>query len=330
MYIPLGIIKNKIYIMKLAYLYTKSELTPWKENVNEETLSFLLAQTPSDINADIIHFDGFNDDVLDVLKQYDLIFNLCYGYKDAGQVEVAGWLDHNKIAHTASRYESMMRAQDKSLLPNICHALDILTPEIFFENQVLEDTKIYIAKPRKGSCHRNITIESGDWMKKYLDPVINDLLIQPYINGREFSVAVIPSENGQYYMSLPPIEIISESASDIYIAGNSFGKTYRVLNPALSNDLEDMLMEHAECLHRAIGLQGMSRTDFRLSLDGQIYVLDVNAMPNMDPEKSLMPALCDYHQIAISDLIQRMIKNHNYVQNQHIKSLSFQERMMYI
>ena len=128
--------------MKLAYLYTKSELTPWKENVNDETLSFLVSQTPSYITADIIHFDGFNDDVLDVLRNYDLVFNLCYGHKDAGQVEVAGWLEHNKISHTASNYESMIKAQDKSMLPDICNSLRIFTPEIFFFFFSLDDGKI--------------------------------------------------------------------------------------------------------------------------------------------------------------------------------------------
>ena len=100
--------------MKLAYLYTRSELTPWKENVNEETLSFLLSQTPTSIHADIVHFDGFNDDVLHTLRNYDLIFNLSYGYKDAGQVDIAGWLEHYRIPHTASSFESMSKAQDKS------------------------------------------------------------------------------------------------------------------------------------------------------------------------------------------------------------------------
>jgi len=316
--------------MKLAYLYTNSAMTPWKENVNEETLSFLLSQTPSDITADIIHFDGFNDDVLDTLRNYDLIFNLCYGYKDAGQVEVAGWLEHNRIAHTASDFESMTKAQDKSLLPDICNTLRISTPDIYFDTLELEDNKTYIAKPRKGSCHRNITIESGAWMKKYLDPIVDDLIIQPYISGREFSVAVIPAHSGQYYMSLPPVEIISQSNTTIYIAGSDFGKTYREVKPIISDETEDLLMEHAENLHKVIGLKGMSRTDFRMSDDGTIYVLDVNAMPNMDPERSLMPLLCRHHQISISDLILRMIKNHDYTYNHHVRILSLQDRMMFI
>ena len=65
--------QNKKY-MKLAYLYTQSELTPWKENVNMNTLQFLMAHTPANIDSEIVHFDGFNDDLLDRLREFDLVF----------------------------------------------------------------------------------------------------------------------------------------------------------------------------------------------------------------------------------------------------------------
>ncbi len=316
--------------MRLAYLYTASELTPWKENVNEATLNFLMAHTPSYIEAEVVHFDGFHIELLDKLRSFNLVFNLSYGFLEAGQVEVAGWLEQHHIPHTASSFESLSKAQDKSLLPDICHSQSILTPQIYFEKHALEDNKTYLAKPRKGSCHRNITIQTGAWIKRHLTTESLDLIIQPYIAGREFSVAVIPAFSGQYYMALPPVEIVPENNSEIYVAGQSFGKTYREFSPCLSDYCEDQLMIHAEMLHKTIGLKGMSRTDFRMSESGDIYVLDVNAMPNMDPEKSLMPALCEYHEIAISDLIQRMIKNHDFTQNQLTKSVAFQDSMMSI
>ena len=106
-------------------LYTESELTPWKENVNAEPLAFLLSQTPLEINAEIVHFDGFNEDMLEKLKKYDLIFNLCYGYKDAGQTEVAGWLQHYGIKHTASSFDALKIAQDKSILPDLCSPIAV-------------------------------------------------------------------------------------------------------------------------------------------------------------------------------------------------------------
>ncbi|MBK7809474.1 MAG: hypothetical protein IPJ51_24800 [Saprospiraceae bacterium] len=299
--------------MKLAYLYTESELTPWKENVNAETLAFLLSQTPLEINAEIVHFDGFNEDMLEKLKKYDLIFNLCYGYKDAGQTEVAGWLQHYGIKHTASSFDALKIAQDKSILPDLCSPIGILTPDIFFETTCLEDDVLYLSKPRKGSCHRNIHIGKGTWMKNHLSTSDDDLIFQPYIFGREFSVAVIPVSGGKYYHALPPVEIVPAEQEDIYIAGQSVVKTIREFGPNLSDSISDDLMDAAEKLHKKIGLSGMSRTDFRVDKNGHIYALDVNAMPNMDPERSLLPAICQYNGVAIMDLIKRIMDNSDYV-----------------
>jgi D-alanine-D-alanine ligase len=305
--------QNTKILMKLAYLYTESELTPWKENVNAATLAFLLSQTPLEIKADIVHFDGFNEDMLEKLKRYDLIFNLCYGYKDAGQTEVAGWLQHYGIKHSASSFEALKLAQDKSILPDLCGQLDILTPEVFFETTCLDDEVLYLSKPRKGSCHRNIQIGKGAWMKTHLNTSGDDLIFQPYIFGREFSVAVIPVSGGKYYHALPPVEIVPTAHEDIYIAGQSLVKTKREFCPNLPDFITDDLMEAAEKLHKRIGLSGMSRTDFRVDKNGDIYTLDVNAMPNMDPERSLLPAICQYNGVAIMDLIKRIIDNSDYV-----------------
>ncbi|MBK9255438.1 MAG: ATP-grasp domain-containing protein [Saprospiraceae bacterium] len=306
--------------MKLVYLYTRSELTPWKENVNEETLAFLKVHTPAGIQPEVLHFEGFDDEMLNQLRKYDLVFNLCYGYKDAGQVEVAAWLEHNGIPHTASSFGSMTKAQDKSLLPDICAGLNLSTPDIYYDTELLNDHQLYIAKPRKGSCHRNISIETGVWMKTHLEARKNDLIIQPYISGREFSVGVIPRQDGNYYLALPPVEIEPMENMDVYIAGNSFGKTSRNLSPFISDDLEEDLMYQAEILHKTIGLKTMSRTDFRVSKDGTIYVLDVNAMPNLDPDKSLMPALCLHHGVSVTELIKRIVKNHEYTRLQTINN----------
>jgi D-alanine-D-alanine ligase len=295
--------------MYLAYLYTKSELTPWKENVNETTLTNLVKNTPMFSRSAVIHFDGFTDLMRRNLLRFDLVFNLSYGFGEAGQVEVAAWLEENGILHTASSVESMSLAQDKALLPFICGKTGISTPEVIYSCDGLDDDTVYISKPRKGSCHRNIHIETGKWMKNHLLPEFSDLIIQPYIPGREFSVAVIPTENGSQYTALPPVEIIPAVKGSIFIAGQQYGKTLRELNPDLSMAQEKNLMSYAWQLHKNINLRGMSRTDFRMSPDGTIYVLDVNAMPNLDPEKSLLPALCQHHGISIQSLISRMINN---------------------
>lgn len=295
--------------MRIAYLYTPSELTPWKENVNKETLQHLQDKTPEKYETEIVCFTGFNEEMKSKLFTFDIVFNLCYGYHNSGQVEVAQWLENLGILHTASSFESMLLAQDKAILPRICSQLKLYTPEIFYECHLLDNERFYIAKPRKGSCHRDITIADGAWMKKFLDTEDKDLIIQPYMIGREFSVAVIPSQRGNYHYALPPIEIIPEEDTDIFIAGQSYGKTKRILNPLLFQNKIEELMLIAEKLHDFMGLKGMSRTDFRMTSDDKIYVLDVNAMPNLDPVKSLMPALCIHHGIDMENLISRILQN---------------------
>jgi D-alanine-D-alanine ligase len=314
--------------MKLAYLYTVSELTPWKENVNIDTLSFLISQTPVDIKTDVIHFDGFSDEMIHRLSQFDLIFNLCYGYETAGQVEVAAWLDLHNIPHTASTNTSLEIAQNKSLLPDICARLNLLTPFIYNIEDDIDIAAFYISKPRKGSCHRNINIEKGLWFKANKHIFQDDILLQPYIMGREFSVAIIPIHGGKTYDALPPVQIKPSMDCDIYIAGNSFGATYREFTPQISDQLEDELMDAALALHNTIGLKGMSRTDFRVDDNNNIYVLDVNAMPNMDPVKSLMPAICRFNGIEMTELIERMIDNYYYTK-QNMSSISSKIKMYF-
>jgi D-alanine-D-alanine ligase-like ATP-grasp enzyme len=41
----------------------------------------------------------------------------------------------------------------------------------------------------------------------------------------------------------------------------------------------------------------------------ELYALDVNAMPNLDPELSLMPAICKHAGISIEMLINRIVRN---------------------
>jgi D-alanine-D-alanine ligase-like ATP-grasp enzyme len=42
--------------------------------------------------------------------------------------------------------------------------------------------------------------------------------------------------------------------------------------------------------------------------DGVSYVLDVNTMPNMHPEKSLLPAILEHDGISLKELLRRKIQ----------------------
>jgi hypothetical protein len=364
--------------MNIALYYTPAAHTPWKENVNLQTLHFVMAHMPGSWDVRIIECRGFHEDLALELSRFDVIFNLSYGFGQLGQVDMARWLEGHGFIHTASTANAMELAQDKSLLPHICRLLGISTPGIVIRPEDLLPGVTYLAKPRCGSCHRNIHLFRGeDFIERspltcapnslpfddgshplpiaadadslpynegshplpiaadadslpYYDgshplPIaadadslpynedshplfFEDMVVQPYIFGREFSVAVIPGRGIRPYKALPPVEIAPSKPQSLYIAGQEYGPTHRIFDPEMGADLAEQLQEQALGLHQALGLRGMSRNDFRVDERGVPYVLDVNAMPNFDPHRSLMPALCGHHGVDITGLLQSLVE----------------------
>ncbi|MCP1386496.1 ATP-grasp domain-containing protein [Runella salmonicolor] len=296
--------------MKLLYLYSDSDFTPWRENINAATIASLIQATPENVQAFVTHFVGFTAEFADFLRQFDLIFNVCYGYGVADQVEVVRWLDWHGIKHTASSYSTQLLAMDKALLPDMCMQVGLNTPRILLPNELLDfsPTTTFIAKHRYGSLHRNMLFFKKDNIPSQQLNSLESYIIQPYIEGREFTVAVIPDKNGLNPQCLPPLEIIPNDGRAIYVAGQNYGPTYKDFEPQLDEHLHDMMTEGVLELHKLLEIKGMSRTDVRVAND-EVYILDINTMPNLDPQRSYLPALANHHGIQLKELIERTIKS---------------------
>jgi len=296
--------------MKLLYLYSDSDFTPWRENINAATIASLIQATPEHVQSFVTHFVGFTAEFADFLRQFDLVFNVCYGYGVADQVEVVRWLDWHGVKHTASSYSTQLLAMDKALLPDMCEQVGLNSPPILSLNE-LGDWPLsvtFIAKHRYGSLHRNMLFFKKDSIPYQQLNNLEDYIIQPYIEGREFTLAVIPDKNGLSPQCLPPLEIIPNDGRAIYVAGQSYGLTYKDFQPELDETMYDTMTEGILALHKLLEIKGMSRTDIRVAND-EIYVLDINTMPNLDPQRSYLPALANHHGIQMKELIERNIKS---------------------
>lgn len=305
---------------KLIYLYSDSSFTPWKENIFGTTVANFLKSTPETYYPYITHFVGFTNEFADFLKQFDVVFNVCYGFGDAGQADIARWLDGHEINHTASPYSVQILAKDKLNLPEICHEIDLKTPPIISLGEISQHHfDKYIVKPRMGSLHLNMMVFANDKIpyKELLER--EDYIIQPYLTGREFTIAVIPNEDGTDYEVLPPLEIRPDDNREVYIAGQSYGNTEKILNPDLEENLRQEIMTKVLILHKSMKIRGMSRTDIRLH-NGGIYILDINTMPNLDA-KSFLPSIAQNQGIDLKELFRRILIRTNYYST--VKKLSF-------
>lgn len=293
-------------VQKLIYLYSDSSFTPWKENIFASTVATFLKSTPDEYYPYITHFVGFTNEFADFLKQFDMVFNVCYGFGEAGQADIARWLDSHDIQHTASPYSVQILAKDKSNLPQICAEINLKTPAIVSLGEVANlPFERYIVKHRMGSLHLNMLIFDASEIPYQTLLEKEDYIIQPYITGREFTVAVIPNEEGTDYMALSPLEIRPDDEREVYIAGQSYGVTEKILNPALEESTKQEIMQKVLALHKSIKIRGMSRTDIRIH-NGEIYILDINTMPNLDT-RSFLPSIAQNEGIDLKELFRRIL-----------------------
>lgn len=109
-----------------------------------------------------------------------------------------------------------------------------------------------------------------------------DVLAEPYIPGRELTVAVV---NGR---ALPPVEIVAPGGFYDYEAKYVKRETqYRCPAPILTA-LSRKLSMLAERSYAVLGCEGAARVDFRVTSRGRPFVLELNTIPGMT-ERSLLP-----------------------------------------
>jgi D-alanine-D-alanine ligase len=293
-------------------LYTESEFTPWKENIDYSTVRSIADALATHYRVAILHVIHIHDGLEIHLKSFDFVVNLCYGTLSCNQAEMALWLTENRINHLSSPGHSQLLAQDKWRMEQILRSAGMHVPPSFSHLEIIGQAKIFIAKPRHGGCHRGIHLFSGmeipDNIGTLSDP--KEYIIQPYLYGREFTVGIWPTHDGMGYEALPPIEIISENDQTYFIAGQEYGATRKLLFPDLKPFELESIQRAALTAHKLMGLQYFSRCDIRLHED-KVFVIDVNTMPNLHPTKSMFPALLSAHGHSIDDLFHRALRRNN-------------------
>lgn len=292
--------------MKIGILYAESEFTPWKENINLLTVTKLANAFDKENTVSVIHMTMPNEEMALLLQNFDVLMNLCYGFNNLSQADIASWLDQNKISHLSSSGVIQQICQDKLAVEKILQQVGLFVPKTLKSAQETNHPH-YISKPRFGGCHRGIEILpaqqiAANWNRWEFE----NKIVQPYLEGREFSVGIIPNKNGDHYECLPPLEIIPYPKREIYIAGISKGKTRRHFFPNLSSAESNLICNAAIHAHNTLHLEYMSRIDIRL-IDKKAIILDVNAMPNLHPTLSMIPALLKAHRISLKDFLNRML-----------------------
>src|SRR5215208_17047 len=245
----------------------------------------------------------------------DVVFNALHGTPgEDGTVQ--GMLDLMQIPYTHSGLETSVIAIDKELTKMVLvpHGLRMPAGKVVeSESLYMADplARPYVVKPVNEGSSVGVAIVTAEG--NYGNPIGRDvegpwhhfdhLLAEPFIKGRELTVAVLNDE------ALAVTELKPIAGFYDYDAKYTDGMTVHECPAGVPHDIAQTMMDMAARAHRLLGCKGASRSDFRWD-DEQgeagVYLLEVNTQPGMTP-LSLVPEQAKQKGISYGELVERII-----------------------
>ena len=129
----------------------------------------------------------------------------------------------------------------------------------------------------------------------------DELVVEPYIKGREFACGIIDGT------ALPPIEIIPKTGFFDYANKYQDGATSEVCPADIPEEVAERMKELTVKAFNALKLNVYSRADFLLDAEGNLFCLEMNTLPGMT-SASLLPKEAKVYGIEYGDLCELIIK----------------------
>ena len=246
----------------------------------------------------------------------DLVFNALHGTPgEDGSVQ--GMLDLMGVRYTHSGLATSVIAIDKQLTKNelVPHGIRmpdgvIVPSESLFEQDPLP--RPYVVKPVNEGSSVGVAIVTANG--NYGNPIgretegpwqhFDTLLAEPFIKGRELTVAVLGDR------ALGVTELRPKSGFYDYDAKYTEGMTEHVCPADIPAEIAAEAMDMALKSHRILRCRGASRSDFRWDEErGRegLYLLEVNTQPGMTP-LSLVPEQAKAIGMSYAELVDAIVK----------------------
>lgn len=223
-------------------------------------------------------------------KGYDVFVNLCEGYLEweVPSIDVIYTLELLNLPFTGPT--SKLYDPPKPLMKYVAYCAGVATPNYILVH-TLEDIEQTMhlqyplfVKPAKAGDSLGVDDASLVQSKEALLQKVQDLLqeydellVEEYIDGKEFTVLVAANADGKTCSVFKPVEYV-------FPEGRTF-KTYALKTSELHPDCnqpcsdaatEVQLREAAAAIFKGFNGVGYARLDFRQKRDGSLYFLEIN------------------------------------------------------
>lgn len=248
----------------------------------------------------------------------DLVFNFCEGYFGVSrEAQMPAIFDMLRLPYTGSGVLGMSLSHDKHMAKQMFLANGLPTAAFMlitdprnipdhhlryplFVKPAHEGTSIGINENAKVYDREQLEAQ----VKWVWDQLQSPILVEEFIDGREFTVSVLGDE------VLPIVEIVSPTG---YYSNEQkeelVSEVYRVCPAPLSEEKTNEMMAMARRAMNALQLTDFCRMDTRMDKDGNVYILEVNPLPLLypDPEQASFVYSARAAGYSYNAMVQKMV-----------------------
>jgi D-alanine-D-alanine ligase len=232
----------------------------------------------------------------------DIVFDHTDTYRGRGRFRslVRSILEAHGIAFVGSDARACALADDKAAAKARLGAAGIPTPPGIVAASPTEPLPDWLVLPciLKPACEhmsRGLVLardraEASAHLADLLSRLAQPILVEAFIQGREFAVSVVDGPGGLEI--LPPLEwktgdgpygVLTEDFKLQVVEPGSRDAARAELAPGELRELEALSL----AAFRALGLRDYARFDVRLSPGGTFFFMEANVTPSMEPEEAL-------------------------------------------
>lgn len=265
------------------------------------------------------------------LKKYSphVIFNIVEGIMDNPDYQYCMPLvfEHSNYLFTGSGHEAILTTTDKVISKRIMDTFKIPTPPY----QEYRGRKLSITIPppwiRKPAIEdASVGIDENAFFRD-MDSLMDDLplsyskygnrplIVEQYIDGREFNVSLLEKRDGTVEV-LPVAEMLFEGWPEEkpMIVGysakwdkDSFEYRHTIRSFGSNGLPLDAIRDTALKCWKVFNIKGYARVDMRMDGDGRLYVIEVNTNPCIAPDSGLIAAAKEAGYEP-SDIVKELIE----------------------
>ncbi|GAB2022745.1 D-alanine--D-alanine ligase [Pseudolactococcus yaeyamensis] len=232
---------------------------------------------------------------------------------------IQGFLEVLKMPYVGPNITSASVTMDKIMAKHVFESVGVpqvpyvaLTDLAELDAKIAEVTAtltypVFVKPANMGSSVGISKVASESDLRSAIEEALkfdSRILIEQGLDAREIEVAVLGNSD---VMTTLPGEVVKDVAFYDYKAKYIDNQITMAIPASIPEETAAAMRKYAEIAYRAVAGTGLSRCDFFMTADQEIYLNEINAIPGFT-QFSMYPLLWENMGLDYSDLIEKLVE----------------------